>query len=101
MAPAFDDSSMYSENDGGSDEEMGQGKDEGGLLQVHKYGIFSDDAMTPRHIMNREIIAMSTVVSEPSLIRSQVLTQDKMAVNDVIDLAGKSLGDNSIEVIAR
>jgi hypothetical protein len=51
--------------------------------------------------MNREIIAMSTVVSEPSLIRSQVLTQDKMAVNDVIDLAGKSLGDNSIEVIAR
>ena len=101
MAPAFDDSSLYSVNDGESDEEMNEGKDDEGLLQSHKYGVFSEDAMTPRHVMNRKIIAMSTVVSEPSLIRSQVLTQDKTAVNDTIDFAGKSLGDNAVQVIAR
>ena len=91
-APSFDDSSMYSVDE---DDEEGSI-----LLEDHEYGIYSKDALTPRHRMNREIIAMTTVVSEPSLIRSNVLNQDSTGVNDTINLSGKSLGDSAIQVLA-
>ena len=106
-APEFDDGSYYQAD---SDE------DEDDFKMDHDVGVFSTSALTPRHRMNRAIIAKQTsrstklgvaskfVLSEPIMIRTlSVLGTPNTAgarLNDEINLAGKSIGDEAVEILA-
>ncbi|GMH87327.1 hypothetical protein TrVE_jg12444 [Triparma verrucosa] len=92
-APEFDDGSYYEAAD--SDEEADMN---------HEVGIFSDSALTPRHKVNRAFIEKQTVLNEPLMIRTTAVlgepnTEDAR-LNDVLDLAGKSIGDEAVQVLA-
>ena len=70
----------------------------------HEVGIFSDSALTPRHKVNRAFIEKQTVLNEPLMIRTTAVlgepnTEDAR-LNDVLDLAGKSIGDEAVQVLA-
>ncbi|GMH74079.1 hypothetical protein TL16_g06363 [Triparma laevis f. inornata] len=96
-APEFDDGSYY-EADPDSDYSDSE------FDMNHEVGIFSKSALTPRHKMNRAIISKQTVLSEPHMIRTLAVlgepNTESAKLNDVLDLAGKSIGDEAVQVLA-